>query len=522
MHRPRLIYYNDAHHYHAKRIEPPASLHMLQWPVDELAGTGADTLALGLGYGDVFFHNTKVGRSVGQRKETWESYIDWRIMRMVEEGQRLGTDQLRACIERGKELGVRVVPSLKMQDSHAPGAQRCGSLKWEKGAEVSIGEEGRYLFGYDYALAEVRDYKLALLREILEDYGPHGIELDFLFGTQYFKTGEERGAEIMSGFVADLRRLMDETTPDGSERLPLMVRVDLDEEVNRAAGLDVAGWLEAGSVDHVVGQDGCILTDTEPKPGWMTEAANAAGAAAYYRPPRRVFHEAVPFMHIEMWRALQQTLINQGWAGLYHGYMPWPFADEEYSFLREMAYPETTGRRDKRYFLQPREGAADAETTTPHRALPLTLEEGAVLRAPVHVADDVDGARADGEMRKPVLTLRFQFFCIEDDVEIRFNGQALDLDDAEITDERALFFPVRLYGAMELQVPLGGSFHWFRFRLPADSVRRGENLVEVEVRRLEPRATFTRSLSGVELYMRYRDMERPLGLQQDRIGPKST
>ena len=46
--RPRLIYYNDAHHFHAKRIEPPASLHMLQWPVDEVVGTGVDALVFGL------------------------------------------------------------------------------------------------------------------------------------------------------------------------------------------------------------------------------------------------------------------------------------------------------------------------------------------------------------------------------------------------------------------------------------------------------------------------------------------
>ena len=95
MKKPRLIYYNDGHHYHAKRIEPPASIHMLHWPADEVAGTGVDTLVLGLGYGDVFFHQTQVGRVVGQQKEVWEGYIDWRIMRMVEEAARLGTDQVR-------------------------------------------------------------------------------------------------------------------------------------------------------------------------------------------------------------------------------------------------------------------------------------------------------------------------------------------------------------------------------------------------------------------------------------------
>ena len=90
MDEPRLIYYNDGHHFNAKRIEPPASIHMLQWPVDEVAGTGVDLLVLGLGYGDVYFHDSKVGRVVGQQKEVWESYIDWRIMRMVEEARKLG------------------------------------------------------------------------------------------------------------------------------------------------------------------------------------------------------------------------------------------------------------------------------------------------------------------------------------------------------------------------------------------------------------------------------------------------
>ena len=103
MKRPRLIYYNDAHHFHGKRMEPPASIHMLEWPVNEVAGTGVDLLALGLGYGDVYFHQSKVGRVVGQQKEVWENYIDWRIMRMVEEGAKKGTDQP----PRGRPTGTR-------------------------------------------------------------------------------------------------------------------------------------------------------------------------------------------------------------------------------------------------------------------------------------------------------------------------------------------------------------------------------------------------------------------------------
>ena len=140
MDRPRLIHYNDAHHFHAKRLEPPASRHLLNWPVDEVLGTGVDLLVLGLGYSDVFFHQSEVGRVVGQGKEVWENYIDWRIMRMVEVAKELGTDQVRAVIERGRETGMKVFPSLKLQDSARPGSERFGRLKEQYGAAVCIGD----------------------------------------------------------------------------------------------------------------------------------------------------------------------------------------------------------------------------------------------------------------------------------------------------------------------------------------------------------------------------------------------
>ena len=153
--RPRLIYYNDAHHFHAKRLEPPASIHKLQWPVDEMLGTSVELLVFGLGYSDVYFHDSNVGRVVGQSKEVWESYIDWRIMRMVQEARRMGTDQLREVLARGREMGLPVFPSLKLNDPSKPGDERCGRLKWERGAEVCLREPDDTLPGtewcYDYA-----------------------------------------------------------------------------------------------------------------------------------------------------------------------------------------------------------------------------------------------------------------------------------------------------------------------------------------------------------------------------------
>ena len=142
---------------------------------------------------------------------------------------------------------------------------------------------------------------------------------------------------------------------------------------------------------------------------------------------------------------------------------------------------------------------------------------GGKARCTIVVSDDVDSARRDGEMRRPELTIRFSSFCVEDEIEIRFNGQALPLDTAEVTDERALHMATKPGKTTPVEAPLGLSAHWFRFRLDPDLLVRGENRLEVETRGMSKTADFERSINGVEIRMRYRDFARPEGLVISRI-----
>ncbi len=546
MERARLIYYQDAHHFHAKRLDPPLSVDKLRWPVDELLGSGVDVLAFGLGYGDVYFHDSKVGRVVGQMQDVWNSYIDWRIMRMVQGARELGTDQIREVVNHGRQMGLRVHPSLKLQSCDRPGSDRCGILKWHRADEVCMLEKDdhhpRYEWCYDYAHPEVREDKLNVLREIMSEYEAEGMELDFMFVPKYFKTGEEdKHAQDMTDFLADVRRLADEVGDVQERKITVAARVFHQREANLRLGLDVETWLANGSLDMVVGQMSEQFMDAGAfDVGWLVDAAQASDTGTYVRPTRRVYDERTAVPELEMYRAFAQTARRQGADGLYLGYLRWPFSQVEYDILREMAYPDAFARRDKRYILQPRETglvleelvdyqggyerqphrSEDEITDPPERYLPADLVEGETVSVPVQVSDELESARADGEMRPPVLTLRFAFFCVEDDIAFRFNGRDLSASEVEVTDERALWLPLSPRGS-PFDGPLGMSVHWFRWRLDADLLREGENVVEVEVKRLDKVAGFTRSLNGVEIRTRYKDFVRPKGLEVERLAPLS-
>ena len=88
----------------------------------------------------------------------------------------------------------------------------------------------------------------------------------------------------MNRFVAEIREMANAIGSQQGREIPVMARVDLEKEKNLSMGLDVETWLKEGSINYVVGQDPYVLTETQPKPRWMPDAANAAGAASVLPP----------------------------------------------------------------------------------------------------------------------------------------------------------------------------------------------------------------------------------------------
>ena len=108
----------------------------------------------------------------------------------------------------------------------------------------------------------------------------------------------------------------------------------------------------------------------------------------------------------------------------------------------------------------------------------------------------------------------FANLCIEDEIEIYFNGELLPIDQATITDERATRILARFRTPVDAPEAFGA--HWFRFHLDPT---QGQNTLEIKTLNQEKTATFLRTLNGLELKTQFKDFTRPEGLETDRVPP---
>ncbi len=508
MRKPKLIYYNDSRHYLMYRFDPTPSIHRLRQPVDEILGTGVDTLAFGLASGQTFLHDTKVGLKWGERVEKHDHGVMWwRAAANLERALEAGYDPLKVVIDRAHEKGVQVVCSLRMNDPASPKGENMyflGRLKWEH-PEVMIGEEDPNKPGAatcaNYALPEVRRERLAVIEEVCDRYGADGLEMDD-YVRVFFKPSEARkNAPILTDFVREVRDLLDRIGSKRGKQLMLAARVHPSEEANLAVGMDVRAWLEDGLVNLVTPQYGGAVFDTEPSIGWLAEVAHEAGAWVYAPLGQSPYDDRNHTPTIEMYRAAASNLHASGADGVYLSALPWPHTEREYLVMRELGDPDIYARKPKHFF--PGQRDPESGPFSPERHLPVTLEEGVSATVPILAGDDVDAAREDGELERVTLGVRVVQTCPEDRLSFRFNGQELPVDQRRV---RTYYGGLVSYTAKRGGLPDRLNTHyWFEFDIPVDLVQQGVNEVGVTMDHHFKAMTSDRVLQQVELRITYKE-----------------
>lgn len=223
----RVIYSNDLTNitscvspFHAER--EPFRPEMLDATVDEVAGlVDAHFLQPGLGVVplwpskviDLKEHFAWIKQRYGQKPDSFSHFV------------LQGGDIVQRFIDRCRAKGQAAFVSLRMNDAHhkefvdpKPGDKPGSSIGMSVTRWYADHPEHRIrpgsLRGADLVLnwaePEVPAQKLAMLRELIENYDLDGLELDFLRFYSYFRPEaplEQRRA-IMTTFVQDVRRLL--------------------------------------------------------------------------------------------------------------------------------------------------------------------------------------------------------------------------------------------------------------------------------------------------------------------------
>ncbi len=204
----------------------------------------------------------QVGEIHGRRYESAASYLhSENINRMLERGE----DPQTAVIERGRELGIAVYASLRMNDNHFDGAQPADLATLHHSELTALRREHpEWLLGdrttewfaasWDMAMAEVRKHRLAHLQELCEGYDWDGVELDWQrHGFHLPRDEAYRLRYTITDLQRAARRLTERIGDERGRPLHLAVRIATSLEACADIGYDVESWLREDLVDLVTG-----------------------------------------------------------------------------------------------------------------------------------------------------------------------------------------------------------------------------------------------------------------------------
>lgn len=288
--RPRRLIYNSDADNMFIYVRPPMTPDDLYPYVDEIAASGATTLAMCPNYGMPLTYPSRVTQMFGTGLTAEQQAQVDRVSQEKPSLER-GAANLQALVSAGHSPVGLVIDRARAQGLETFITFRPNEVHWvEKADEFPInlllsdfwqqhpqwriGTAGDPLSqvyldilgprtspvvagwlpgGMNFAVPEVRAQRMAQLKECCQSFNIDGLEIDFQRFPMYFPVGQEaQHIDTMTGWMRDVRAMMDDIGRRKGRRLLLSVRVMARPEQNRAIGLDPVTWARQGLIDFVV------------------------------------------------------------------------------------------------------------------------------------------------------------------------------------------------------------------------------------------------------------------------------
>ena len=277
-----------------------------------------------------------------------------------------GIDVYDVWIRRARQHGLSPWISMRMNDVHNVDDERSfiHSEFWRENPQL---RRVPYRFSewtdraFDYGQKEVRDHHMKLVRELVERYDFDGLELDWMRFGFHFRPGQERrGAELLTEFTAEVRRLLDSSGRKRGHPIKLGARVPSRPHTALGLGYDAVGWSRRGLIDLLVVTPFWATAETDmPIELWKellrgTPVLLGAGLEVLLRThPESKLHQTNT---LETARGAAASLLDRGADRIYlFNYMDSQTAMDDLSnyptLLREAGRAETLAGKPRRHVL---------------------------------------------------------------------------------------------------------------------------------------------------------------------------
>jgi len=186
--KPRIIFHDDAQCLAEASIEPDPEQYIRDFVMREINAAPITTFVMQAALPDTCIYESKVGYVYGDltAEENWRWYV-----KAIRALRAKNTDVLKVVIDQLRPTGVEILAAVRMNDTHH-------KLLDHKDPSVPLiaVEHPEYVIkqpdgrtnetALDYSHPEVRKYRLAIIREIVEEYDVDGIELNFCRWAKHF------------------------------------------------------------------------------------------------------------------------------------------------------------------------------------------------------------------------------------------------------------------------------------------------------------------------------------------------
>jgi len=390
------------------------------------------------------------GELYGERFKHFGEVVFWHVRAALDELLNEGTDILEIASRVARSAGKTVLAEMRMSDAHhyhgGSNHPLFPQFVWDHPELCIQLEDGTPDIVLDYTHEEVRARRIAVLRDIVENYDVDGIALNWMRWCRHFAKGQQRRkAHILTQFLRDVRGMLDEVAQKrGRDRFLMSHHVAAELDESLGIGCDVAAWMKEGLADFVMPMD-FLFTDFGIKTEQFAAAAQGTGCGVYpavqssmmFRSEGGKLPEFV--MSPDKYRAAVHNLYSWGASGIAcFNFGCWGFdprcQDVMLEALAIMSSPDRPlqGRRHYHYLPIWRDHGGGVCPTGKHRAQALQFRSDEMGRRLAFRFRMADGRR--GEKLKGVMIARIDGATPLDEFDLDLNGTPIPPEKVTVED----------------------------------------------------------------------------------------